>query len=237
MRARFPFSILLLVGVLACAKSTGSVGPSASASAPFVSPSSAPSSADAASDAASPSAVECADAAPLAAYTGNDWPSLAALTDTGNAVRDALAARDVRRFAGFVHPTRGVRFSPYAYVDTKADVVLRRSDIEPAFASSKTRTWGAFDGSGEPIVLTFRAYLARFVAFSELAQLAPRLNGSVAVGNTVNNQRDVYGSAPYVEYYSAGKNGGTDWEALRVVFEPVNGKLFVVGVIHDVWTI
>ena len=67
--------------------------------------------------------------------------------------------------------------------------------------------------------------------------LAPRLDGTVASGNTTNNQREAYGNAHYVEYYSPGKNGGTDWEALLIIFEPVDGKLYVVGIVHDVWTI
>ena len=234
MRARSLF-VIASVGLFACTKSTVSGGPPTSASVTGTIASSTP---EASFADATPNANETAAASSApTTYTGNDWPSLVALTASGNAVRDALAAHDMHRFAAFVHPTRGVRFSPYAYVDAKADVVLHANEIEPAFASNAKRTWGSFDGSGEPIVLTFRAYLARFVAFSELAHLAPRLNASAASGNTVNNQADVYGSTPYVEYYYAGKSDGMGWEALRIVFEPVNGKLFVVGVVHDVWTI
>ncbi|MGH7280482.1 MAG: hypothetical protein ACRELY_03080 [Polyangiaceae bacterium] len=143
----------------------------------------------------------------------------------------------MHRFAGFVHPTRGVRFSPYAYIEKESDIVLHANEIEPAFASSKPRTWGAFDGSGDPIVMTFRSYLSRFVAFSRLARLAPRINGSVAAGNTTNNQREIYANAPFVEFYAPYEGANLNWEALRIVFEAVNGKLYVVGIVHDVWTI
>ena len=226
--------VAISASVFACTKPTVSAGSSDSGASSANAPTASSSMDAGASSPPDASSNDAATAPPV--FTGNDWPSLVVLTDTANAVRDALVARDMHRLAGFVHPTRGVRFSPYAYIDTKADVVLHASEIEPAFASSAKRTWGSFDGSGEPIVLTFRAYIARFVAFAELAHLAP-LNGTVAWGNTINNQRDVYGSSPYVEYYSPGKNGGTDWEALRIVFAPVNGKLYVVGIVHDVWTI
>ncbi len=155
-------------------------------------------------------------------------------------IRDAIVARDMPRFARFVHPTRGVRFSPYAYVDPKVDVVLDARSLVTAFPSPETRTWGAYDGSGEPIDLSFAEYMDHFVAFSELAHIKPALNETSGSGNTTNNLADVYPAAPYVEFHFAGTQAREqmDWESLRLVFQrDRGGELFLIGIIHDQWTI
>ena len=41
------------------------------------------------------------------------------VTETANEVVAAMKAKDGPRLAGFVHPERGVRFSPYAFVDVR----------------------------------------------------------------------------------------------------------------------
>lgn len=43
-----------------------------------------------------------------------------------------------------------------------------------------------------------------------------------------------------VEYYLPGENpdyGGLDWQSLRLVFQHKEGAWYLVGVIHDEWTV
>jgi hypothetical protein len=50
----------------------------------------------------------------------------------------------------------------------------------------------------------------------------------------------VYRGDSYSEFYFPGfdpKYDGMDWRALRLVFKKENEKLYLVGIIHDQWTI
>lgn len=141
--------------------------------------------------------------------------------------------------AAVAHPSKGVRFTPYAYVDTSADVVLRASALPDELRSRTPRTWGSFDGNGDPIRMTFASYVGRFVAnaaFSAATDVGE--NRSISGGNTTDNAREAYPSADIVELYLPPSSESTmDWSALRLVFESVDGAPYLVGVVHSEWTI
>lgn len=66
------------------------------------------------------------------------------------------------------------------------------------------------------------------------------LNKTISSGNSLNNIDSVYGNCTYVEFYFPGfkeKYDGMDWRSLKLVFEKQDNKLFLIGVIHDQWTI
>lgn len=164
------------------------------------------------------------------------------LREAARAAAEALEARDFERLAELVHPEAGIRFSPYAYVEPEEHVTLTREDLLAAAEGARLeRTWGHHDGSGEPIELPFREYLDRFVYD------APYLEeGRVAVderqghGNTLDNAGDVYPDARIVEYHLPGRDPryeGMDWRSLRLVLEEREGRWYLVGVVHDEWTI
>jgi hypothetical protein len=187
---------------------------------------------------------------PAAADGGADASATDATSVTGEArevlaravkVVAAIKAKDTRAWGALVHPERGVRFSPYAYVDTKTDRVLRAASLESAFADKTVRAWGAFDGSGNPIQLTFARYYARFVYDVDFAN-APQVavDQPLSSGNTTDNAREAYPDAHVVEFYFPGfdeKFEGMDWRALRLVFARARDTWFLVGVIHSEWTI
>ena len=65
-------------------------------------------------------------------------------------------------FARLVHPDDGVRFTAYPYVDA-SDMKLAAAQVATAMTDKKVRTWGGYDGSGQPIKLTFADYYPRFI--------------------------------------------------------------------------
>ena len=77
----------------------------------------------------------------------------------------ALKSRDIAKLSEHVHPRKGLRFSPYHSVNPAkdGDRVFTRRQIESLLAGKKRYLWGAEDGSGDPIRLTFAAYLRKFV--------------------------------------------------------------------------
>lgn len=151
----------------------------------------------------------------------------------------ALKRHDTATLAALAHPTKGVRFTPYAYVDTIDDVVLRAAELRGAELRATRRSWGEFDGSGEPIELSFSGYLQRFVYSGNFASVSPSYDAPIRSSNTDDNSREAYPAATIVEYYLPGTapTEGMDWMSLKLIFETEEGVPYVVGVIHSEWTI
>jgi hypothetical protein len=172
----------------------------------------------------------------LAAAQSNDD-----LLQTANGVIQAMKARDGPRLAQFVHSERGVRFSPYAYVDVERDRVLSRADVQGLWEDGKVYVWGAADGTGDPIHLTPGQYFERFVFDRDYSRAtAIGVNNDRAQGNTRNNAAAVYPAAMRVEFYFEPAPGEGDpafeWRALRLVFEREDFSWKLIAVIHDEWT-
>jgi hypothetical protein len=156
----------------------------------------------------------------------------------------ALKDRDMDELAGLVHPDKGVRFSPYTYVRVGPegeDLVFGAAQIPGLLADPTVYHWGVFDGSGEPIDLTFAAYYERFIYDADFSRPdVVGLDETVGQGNTINNIAEVYPEAVTVEYHFEGfdpQYAGLDWRSLRLVFEAHGGSWYLVGIVHDEWTI
>ena len=155
-------------------------------------------------------------------------------------VLGVLKDKDMVTLAQYVHPQMGLRFSPYAYVkDT--DQVFPADKITGLMADSTIYKWGNYDGSGEPINLTYADYYSKFVYdvdFANAPQIA--LNHRLGEGNSIDNSQEFYPGAMIVEYYFPGfdpQYGGMDWRSLRLVFMEENNIWYLAGIIHDQWTI
>jgi hypothetical protein len=157
-------------------------------------------------------------------------------------VISALKAGNMARLSALVHPEKGVRFSAYAYVSPGDDLVFRRKQLPGLWASRRLYVWGSYDGSGDAIRLTFRRYYRRFVFDHDFSR-AKRIGYNEAFmgrGNTLNNIRDIYPRGIVVEYHFPGfdpKYGGADWKSLWLVFEKRGSVWYLVGIVHDEWTI
>jgi len=159
----------------------------------------------------------------------------------------ALKNRNLENLSRLVHPDKGVRFSPYTYVRVGpgspegADLVFSSAHIASFFSDQTVYNWGRFDGSGEPIDLTFEAYFARFIYDADFAwPHAVGYNEIIGWGNTINNIAEVYPSAVTIEYHFEGFDptfAGLDWRSLRLVLEEKEGAWYLVGIVHDEWTI
>jgi len=152
----------------------------------------------------------------------------------------ALKAQDTVALAALAHPTQGVRFSPYAFVRDE-DLVFTPAQLSGAFSDSAVHEWGAYDGSGEPINLTFADYYQEFIFDQDYTTAeAVSVNERLGQGNSLDNSHEAYPGAMVVEYHFPGFNPdyeGMDWVSLRLVFQEFEGRWVLVGIIHDQWTI
>jgi hypothetical protein len=152
----------------------------------------------------------------------------------------ALKNKNMKTLATFVHPAKGLRFSPYGYVNAESDLVFTRSQIPSLTLTRRTYVWGEADGSGDEINLGFPTYFDKFVYDKDFAR-APKIgyNSVVKQGNTIVNIAEAYKNARFVEYHFAGtkKYDGMDWRSLRLIFEKSGKNWYLVGISHDQWTI
>jgi hypothetical protein len=154
-------------------------------------------------------------------------------------VVQALKNRDTDALSTFVHPTKGVRFSPYCYVEQNHQV-FKKSQVSGLMKKPKKFLWGEADGSGDPIRLTFAKYYKRYVYDIDFLKV-----GSVfyqnrqSGGNTIFNGEEFYPKGKFVEYYFKGtqKYDGLDWRSLILVFEKSGKKWYLTAIIHNEWTI
>ena len=162
------------------------------------------------------------------------------ITSIGRETLSALREYKYEEIADLVHPDICLRFSPYPYM---ADSNLSFCPVELGenVYSNDILNWGYYDGSGEPIQLTFREYHDNFIYVADFSS-APiiGLNVEVSSGNSINNISDLYPDGVMIEYYFPEfeeKYGGMDWRSLRLVFINIEEGWYLAAIIHGEWTI
>lgn len=160
---------------------------------------------------------------------------------TAEQVITAISEKDVATISEFVHPEKGLRFTPYTFVSLESDIVYTKEEVKNFFDDSNEYLWGYYDGSGEDIRLTPSEYYSSFI-YTEDFKNAPQVgyNEVLRFGNMQENQFEVYESPIVVEYYFPGFDPdfeGLDWKSLRLVFEEYEDNWKLVGIIHNQWTI
>lgn len=152
----------------------------------------------------------------------------------------ALEAKDLETLSSLVHPIKGVRFTPYTYVNGGRNIFFYAKDIPHALDDPTYHRWGEHDGTGDPIYMTFAQYYNQFVYNHDYIN-APEVtwNQRMEHGNSIDNAPEAYPGSEIVEYHFSGFNeqfGGLDWASLRLVFEELDGVWYLVGIINDQWT-
>jgi hypothetical protein len=153
-------------------------------------------------------------------------------------VVNVLRRRDMQGLARFVHPTRGLSFSPYPG-GYPSDLTLTRRELISAWRSRRARVWGEEDGTGDPIRLTFRRYFARYVYDRNYSRVGVvSYNRPTGHGNNINTLLENHPRAILVEYHVPGRDpryNGMDWRSLWLVFERAGREWFLVRIAHDEW--
>jgi len=170
-----------------------------------------------------------------------DTTSTKIIPELTKQVLAAIKNKDYKSFAEFIHPTLGVRFSPYAYIDTTGDIKFSHDKFLHEIKTQNKFDWGSYDGSGDTILLTVANYFSKFVYNADFLNAEKTsLNKIIGRGNSLNNLETVYKGCDFTESYFFGfdkKFDGMDWCCLRLVFKKYNERNYLVAIIHDQWTI
>ena len=149
-----------------------------------------------------------------------------------------LQSQNLTAIQPYVHPTLGLRFSPYNYVQA-SDLVFPASAMPGLLASSTLYSWGFEDGSGNPINKTPYNYFQRYVINKNYT--APdeiKYNTIITRGTLINNIATFYPAANIVEYhvYGSAVYSGMDWGSLYLIYENYLGNWYLTGIVHGEWT-
>lgn len=156
-------------------------------------------------------------------------------------VMRALKNGDMNILASWVD-SEGVRFSPFASVNTEEDLVFTSDEVKGLMEDTKKHVWRTLPAIEDKIELTYAEYHKRFVYdadFIKEGKIAE--NKGIAQGGEINNLNEVYppDSYDFVEYHIEGSDPGaevSDWRSLRLVFKKIGEDRSLVGIIHDQWT-
>lgn len=162
------------------------------------------------------------------------------INEVSNKVLRALKEKDMSTLSEYVHPSKGIRFSTYGYVEDD-DIVFSKDKIREFFKDSNIYHWGEYDGIGDPIKLTPAEYYDKFIYDFDFLNKATQIgvNETIGTGCTIANHQEYYENSQFVEYHFKGTEeyGGMDWLSLRIICEKVDDRWYVVGISHAQWTI
>ena len=159
---------------------------------------------------------------------------------TADTILGALKQRNTALLSRWIHPEWKLHFSPYGYIDKPDGQTLDSSALQTLLKKGTVVYWVPYDGSGDPIDLTLKDYLDGFVLDRDFVQApAIAVDSIMGHGNTLLNMKEAYPEARFVEYYFPGTEamGYMDWKTLRLLFQQRDGKLWLVCIAHDEWTI
>lgn len=153
-------------------------------------------------------------------------------------ILSTLKSKDYVKLSNSIHPEKGIRFSMYGYIQPKRDKLLTKEEFIKYIPTNIKFTWAEKDGTGDKLVLSLKDYLNTWVYVKDFTKSDYSENSIKAVGNSINNMKDIYPNSTFTENYLDGSEeyGGMDWNSLRFVFEELNGIYYLVAVINDQWT-
>lgn len=163
------------------------------------------------------------------------------IEQTADKLIQAISDKNTETISEFIHPVKGLRFTPYTHVSLEQDKVFSKEEVKNFFKDHNVYVWGHYDGKGDEISLTPSEYYEEFI-YSKDFKNAEKVgyNKVLSSGNMLENQFEVYENPIIVEYYFSGfdlKYEGMDWKSLRLVFEQYENDWKLVGIIHNQWTI
>lgn len=155
-------------------------------------------------------------------------------------VVEDIKNKDFNAISNYVDE-EGLLFSPYGYINKDSDVILSQEEVENLEDDRQEREWGAYDGTGEPIILTFDEYYDEFIYDQDFlnAEIIGN-NLRIGQGNTLENIHEVFEDVRFVEFHFSGFDeefDGMDWVSLRLAFTPDGDSWNLIAIVHDQWTI
>lgn len=156
-------------------------------------------------------------------------------------VNRLIQRQDWAALAAYVHPERGVTFTPYSTVEPETDLCFTADQIKNLAQDQNIYTWGFEDGRGDPIQMTLTQYFERYVYDRDYTQATEiGVDRIITGGNALENLVEAYPDCRFVDFCLPSAdpvNDGLDWSSLKLVFQVKGEHWYLVGIVHGEWTI
>ncbi len=156
--------------------------------------------------------------------------------EKGDSIISALKRKDFKALSQFVHPLKGLRFSPYPDNEGSAPTFLKE-DVAELWKNAKVYVWGFTDGGDDSIKANFKSYYKMFVYDVDYALAKTKsCNKVIHRPNCLYLLDDYYPLNDNMDYYIPGKSE-SDYSTLHLIFQELDGNWFLVHISHDSWCI
>ncbi len=151
-----------------------------------------------------------------------------------------LKAGDMERLAKLVHPDKGLRLAPFAYIDPEKNQLFSSRQVQHFFESRKRLIWGYSDEDGMPVKLNPEEYYNTYIydrAYADTREITYNQadNSSFITGNYF----EVYPQAIIVEYRVTDNRSkdtqNSNWSSIKLIFEEKKNLWYLVGINHEQW--
>ena len=146
----------------------------------------------------------------------------------------AVAAKDGTAVKSASSPLRGLTI-----IAEGAPVKIPYAKLDTLFSAPTAFTWGTADGSGAPVVGTFKAIVETPLSKSILGKGAKETCGKLVTGGSAATPPtlDEYPGVTPVSFYFPGDDGGGGWVTWVASLEYVGGKPYISALHQYHWEI
>ena len=163
------------------------------------------------------------------------------LWDVGQDVMELIKDKNMVELSNYVHPTKGLRFTPYVFTNLTFDQVFTPAEVSDLPNDTEEYDWGYYYGTPTEtkIMLNFNDYYDEFIYDEDFLNTnIVGVNAVVSYGDIIDNIANEYPDAEYLEYYivTSQDNNNIYWRSLKLVFEKVSEEYKLVAIIHGQWS-
>jgi len=147
---------------------------------------------------------------------------------------------DFPQLSTWIHPEKGVIFTPFSTVDPERDLSFSAQEVANFAADRTVYLWGLTAVEGAPIQMSALDYMHRYVGERDYAMAPLAAVGSILrTGDSPENVAEVFPNSIFVELHipHAGPKRADDWSSLKIVFEEYEDELKVIAFIHSEMTL
>jgi len=152
--------------------------------------------------------------------------------DAAAAIRDG----DFESLGELVHPELGLIITPYSTVNLASDQWFTAAETAKLGGDTTGYIWGADPVTGAVLELPAGQFFSRHMYDFDYASASVACVNAVAKqGNALENVSAVFPDAIFVDLHNPGHE--EQWSTLRLVFEPDEGELRLVALIHSAYSV
>ncbi len=151
------------------------------------------------------------------------------IKEQNKTILKAIRFQNFKFLESFIHPKKGLRFSPQSYFLTK-DIIVSANDWSEFYGSEKELVWGK-DSANQAIKMNFADYYDNYIYDEDYKNFDEiYYNPQHSRVNIVENIRRIYPAAIVVEFHiNETAVLGKEWSILRLVYEQHKNVWYLVA--------